>query len=82
MSLTIIVCSIFGTRDGHRHVNGINLQLTVHNAESHLIEVRVRVLEVAGQDTHVVSASFRLGHGPCGGLSDLNRSRHVIQLSA
>ena len=70
------------TSDGHGGVDLVDLQLTVNYHEGHRVEVCVRVREVAGQDTHVVSAGCRLGHGPCGGLVGLYRSRHIIQVGA
>ena len=81
MLITVIVYLSTLLRNGHHRIDPVDLQLTVHYREGHRLEVRVRILEVAGQDTHVVCAGCRLGHGPCRCRSGSHRGRHIVQRS-
>ena len=79
VQLAIVVNRVAVLGNGYGHIYRINLQLAVHYREGNLIEVRVRVLEVAGQDTHIVCAGCRLGHGPCRCRSSGHGGRHIVQ---
>ena len=81
MSFTVIVNLVAFLRNSHHRIHLVDLQLTVNDGERHLIEVRIRIYEVIGYNTHVVGTGCGLRHCPgccrCRG----HRGCHIVQCS-
>ena len=80
------------TNNSHRHINRVDLLVTVYHNKVHLIEVRVRVGELCGSETHVGSAgilaggrddTFHEGGTACRCEDEVDVvTRHLVQVGA
>ena len=77
-----VVGLVFAVRgDGDRVFRDrVDLQNAVHDLERYVLEVRVRVLEVARGDANRVFARVRALRGPRGGFGRLDALGHIVQL--
>ena len=62
MERPVIVQCVAVLRDRHNHVDRVDLQLPVNDGERHIVEVRVRVLEIAGRQAHRIGADISAAH--------------------